>query len=779
MTSETEGVVENVQEANPILCHVCSSIDFKSLTTSSLKIYALGTLQEVASRTSCPACKLFIEGVELAWTVSATWIKSQERPIRCWIRNIFWAQHCSNEKSNLMPRMKNTFHYRTLLGTDWVPGHREKSYGEHLVRYTVTAIDVFNERHGYEFLTPTNNNLEQLFERRQIRDQVDIDLLRAWLMECRNHHFHSSCHPKLDLRRLRNAQFRVIDVVESRLIEGLSSCRYVALSYVWGTWAARHRISRLRVSTDGMLSLDELPLTIKDAIHLTNLLGERYLWVDQICIDQENEMDKAGLIRHMGTIYESACFTIVAAAGGDANHGLPGLYPQSRRSDTIVAISKDSATIYLALSRPSLHSVVGKSHWNTRAWTWQEHVLSLNCLFFTGDEVFYSCPDNLSVAPAKGGVDFTGFDDARFSNWREAYYLETRGLRTTYQSQIEWDNGWDRIADPLIGRLLDTKLINHWGDLALLEKGFGRKDDRFFQLAKRSPKNEDLPFLQYAEFVTEYSQRRLTNSEDILNAFAGVLVKVSDHQEINTTLEHGLPMKYLQIALLWSSTDPTRFSRRKSKTFDEFQFPSWSWIGWEGPVAYYPVAKANPDWLGGTGDYSAKRFNPPWDARPKIGVFNVDGFSSFEVTKEKAIVGNIANTNPTSSLPQAALRSNVLVLWTACRPIGNGTDKVSEIIANQTVSFGGSIHIDSTAAAHSGNSLDLPWISPGYWELVIIAYGTSHKRFRMDEDEDEEWIALLVWTHGIWSERFGIARFPRERWEAGQEGLTQRWVCLR
>jgi hypothetical protein len=51
------------------------------------------------------------------------------------------------------------------------------------------------------------------------------------------------------------------------------------------------------------------------------------LWVDWICIKQNNAADKMSLIRHMGTIYESACFTIVAATGQDANHGLPGLHP--------------------------------------------------------------------------------------------------------------------------------------------------------------------------------------------------------------------------------------------------------------------------------------------------------------------------------------------------------------------------------------------------------------------------------------------------------------------
>ena len=69
----------------------------------------------------------------------------------------------------------------------------------------------------------------------------------------------------------------------------------------------------------------EIPKTIRHAIELVGLLGERYLWVDRLCICQDDEETKASQIDIMGDIYGNALVTIIAASGWDANHGLRGI----------------------------------------------------------------------------------------------------------------------------------------------------------------------------------------------------------------------------------------------------------------------------------------------------------------------------------------------------------------------------------------------------------------------------------------------------------------------
>jgi hypothetical protein len=56
-------------------------------------------------------------------------------------------------------------------------------------------------------------------------------------------------------------------------------------------------------------------------MQLVRDVGERYLWVDALCIVQDNDESKMRDIHNMGVIYANATFTIVAA-DGDASDGL-------------------------------------------------------------------------------------------------------------------------------------------------------------------------------------------------------------------------------------------------------------------------------------------------------------------------------------------------------------------------------------------------------------------------------------------------------------------------
>lgn len=69
----------------------------------------------------------------------------------------------------------------------------------------------------------------------------------------------------------------------------------------------------------------KLPNTIKDAKKLTDILGERYLWVDNLCIIRGDDQNKALQIGAMNSIYSSAILTIAAASGTSADTGLPGM----------------------------------------------------------------------------------------------------------------------------------------------------------------------------------------------------------------------------------------------------------------------------------------------------------------------------------------------------------------------------------------------------------------------------------------------------------------------
>lgn len=148
-----------------------------------------------------------------------------------------------------------------------------------------------------------------------------------------------------------------------------NSNRYVALSYVWGqvdTYRLVKGILKGLMKFDGLTRIwENLPRTIRDVILFTEAIGERYLWVDTLCLIQDDDNDKIPGIKHMDVIFSRAFCTIVAASGEDANSGIPGWGIIRRRAQRVSevlpginAILTQSMTTYLRQTR-----------YDKRAWT--------------------------------------------------------------------------------------------------------------------------------------------------------------------------------------------------------------------------------------------------------------------------------------------------------------------------------------------------------------------------------------------------------------------------
>ncbi|KAJ9633951.1 hypothetical protein H2199_009150 [Coniosporium tulheliwenetii] len=152
-------------------------------------------------------------------------------------------------------------------------------------------------------------------------------------------------------------------------------------------------IHPMPVNTQGALELayiqlnqEHLPQTIKDAMFVVNLLGEKYLWVDALCIIQDDPVEKANTISNMHSIYQSAVLTIVAASGKDADSGLIGLRPSSRNVESVTG-SVDGIGLLKIENEIELSS----TPWEHRAWTYQEGQFSRRLLLFANNRVYYQC----------------------------------------------------------------------------------------------------------------------------------------------------------------------------------------------------------------------------------------------------------------------------------------------------------------------------------------------------------------------------------------------------
>ncbi|KAL7906104.1 heterokaryon incompatibility protein domain-containing protein [Trichoderma velutinum] len=313
------------------------------------------------------------------------------------------------------------------------------------------------------------------------------------------------------------------------LVQMERSCRYIALSYCWGS------TNTFLTTTSNMKQLFQphafeekhiqLPKTIKQAIALTSALGEQYLWVDSLCIVQDGP-DKVDQLNAMASLYANSSLTIVAGEGGHADAGFRGLFGISEprcAKQKILPLSPDE---YLV--RPSSKHVWDDSllhPWSSRAWTFQEAIFPRRLLYFANGTVRWCCR-KIQLSEESRAADC----------------VSTYGV--VEQNQL---------------RLLSPQLEAH-----------------------------KLPVLgEYEAMVNRYNTRKFTYDEDALIAFAGVATRLAE--KFSGGLISGLPEMFFDICLLWR---PLRklgnASRRQPKRLSNgpVYLPSWSWAGWETEVTW-------------------------------------------------------------------------------------------------------------------------------------------------------------------------------------------------
>lgn len=222
---------------------------------------------------------------------------------------------------------------------------------------------------------------------RVVPELLNLDLVRRWICSCVARH--EGCRSLLQ-EYAEDETIRLIDVKNYSVISASTAERYVALSYVWGP----NTVPMLTKSTlpqfssiDGLRNL-AIPKTILDAIHFVRDIGQRYLWVDTLCIVQDDDTDKLPQLAIMGRIYNSACLVVVAAAGHDANAGLPGVRINKR---TALQRSTTIQSINMVTAGPQLMQALEWSEWNKRGWTFQEAMLARRLLIFTEEQVYWNC----------------------------------------------------------------------------------------------------------------------------------------------------------------------------------------------------------------------------------------------------------------------------------------------------------------------------------------------------------------------------------------------------
>jgi Heterokaryon incompatibility protein (HET) len=111
-----------------------------------------------------------------------------------------------------------------------------------------------------------------------------------------------------------------IFLYDTRSTPGING-RYICLSYCWGSHLPLRTLKANLPDMEKTIPWKRLPKTFQDAIHLTKLLGISYLWIDALCIVQDDPADWDREASQMSTIYSDSYLTVTATFAENSDSG--------------------------------------------------------------------------------------------------------------------------------------------------------------------------------------------------------------------------------------------------------------------------------------------------------------------------------------------------------------------------------------------------------------------------------------------------------------------------
>jgi len=366
----------------------------------------------------------------------------------------------------------------------------------------------------------------------------------------------SNCLPKR-LLDLHNG-VRLIDTLSGE--EAPLEEPYMTLSHCWGT----HAVAQLLPKTthDNIyyrqqgIAWHSLPQLFRDVITLVRALECRYLWIDSLCIIQDDQEDWMAESAKMSEIYHNATLNIAATAMRNASVGLfqKRIHGEGFRNfksfageqvlespcgDTVEIASGDQ-TVYSRISHDRSHEVLWGDtvYFRTkaepllnRAWVFQERLLSRRTLHFAASELLWECRTGCFCECTRIG---------------HAHSLSLRNLNS---------NTADQESDG--------------ASLQSLYRFGGLKKVVFFDVCS-GQSDPQLALDFWLRIVEEYSFLFLSRESDRAIALAGIAKRIQ--KLAGPTYLAGLWAVDLPRALLWAPYPNKKVVRAAPG------IPSWSWI---------------------------------------------------------------------------------------------------------------------------------------------------------------------------------------------------------
>ncbi|KAK1751163.1 heterokaryon incompatibility protein-domain-containing protein [Echria macrotheca] len=332
---------------------------------------------------------------------------------------------------------------------------------------------------------------------------------------------------------------------------------YATLSHCWGGRRAAQILPKTTHDTlyQHRQGIDwaSLPQLFKDVVLLTRALGFRYIWIDSLCIIQDDQEDWMVESTKMADVYQNAILNIAATSMRNASASLfqPRVHGQGFRefeqrdglakspSQETIRIDPQDGPIFSRISHDRSHEVLygDLSYFRTsmeplfnRAWVFQERLLCRRTLHFAASELLWECRTDCFC------------ECSRITNTHALSIRNVNSVALEPSSEAGDSNSTSRFVRP--------------------------KKVLFKDVCEGPTTQPALDF--WLRAVEEYSFLYLTRESDRPIALAGIAKQIKC--DASPTYLAGLWRADLARALLWAPYPNKKVARSPTGA------PTWSWM---------------------------------------------------------------------------------------------------------------------------------------------------------------------------------------------------------
>ncbi|KAK1496451.1 hypothetical protein CCUS01_02798 [Colletotrichum cuscutae] len=229
---------------------------------------------------------------------------------------------------------------------------------------------------------------------RDTASESTLKIVKEWLLYCATDHPLCSKDGKVKLPTRLICIGRKASEVRLLKTNGATG-RYACLSHPWGKRPLLRTLKKNLSQFTNEIQWSDLPPTFRDAIDFTHRLGLKYIWIDSLCIIQDDPLDWQREAAKMADIYQNAYVTLAASKAVDSSRGLytSSLDPKHQSHQLSLMNDVDDSDLKLHAYSELLHI---DSFWSyfpitKRAWVFQERLLSGRVVHFAGSELNWEC----------------------------------------------------------------------------------------------------------------------------------------------------------------------------------------------------------------------------------------------------------------------------------------------------------------------------------------------------------------------------------------------------